>query len=221
MSTTTGKLVVIEGGDASGKAVQTAALRERLEKDGHRVETFDFPHYQNTVGGLIGECLRGEHGDYVKASPKVMSVLFAADRFESKKIFGKWLEEGAIVILDRYTSANMLHQGAKIADEQERLDTVKWIYHLEHEIFSLPAPDAIFYLDVPAEVRAMLQHQEGKDKDQAENSFKHQQWVDERADSIFGVYKNTNKIDCMRDKQLRTIEDIADEIYNYTKSIIT
>lgn len=215
-----GTLIVIEGGDASGKAEQTAALRRRLEADGHRVETLDFPHYENIVGGLIGECLRGERGDFMALDSRVVSVLFGADRYESKAIFGKWLEEETVVILDRYTSANMLHQGAKIADESERKETVKWIYHLEHEIFGLPLPDAVFYLAVPAEIRAELQKKEGKKADKAEINLEHQKQVDERADSIFGIYKNTKKIECMRDGQLRTVEDIGEEIYNITKSII-
>lgn len=216
-----GKLIVIEGGDASGKATQTEALKQKLEADGHRVETFDFPHYQNTVGGLISECLRGERGDFIALDSRIVSLMFGADRYESKTLFTKWLEEGAVVILDRYTSANMLHQGAKIADEEERKKTVKWIYHLEHEVFGLPIPDAVFYLAIPAEVRAGLQKKEGKKADKAEINLEHQKQVDERADSIFGIYKNTKKIECMRDGQLRTVEDIANEVYNQVHSMIS
>ena len=184
------------------------------------METLDFPHYENTVGGLIGECLHGQRGDFIALDSRIVSLMFGADRYESKPLFTKWLKEGAVVILDRYTSANMLHQGAKITDEAERRETVKWIYHLEHEVFGLPLPDAVFYLAIPAEVRAGLQKTEGKKMDKAEIDLEHQKQVDERADSIFGIYKNTKKIECMRDGQLRTVEDINEELYNTLNNLV-
>ncbi len=216
-----GRLIVIEGGDASGKATQTERLKQKLEAEGRRVETLSFPRYSEVIGGAIGGCLRGEYGDFMSVDSRVASALFAVDRFDAKSKILKWLEKGAIVILDRYTSANMLHQGAKIADETERKETVKWIYHLEHEVFGLPLPDAVFYLSAPAEVRAELQKKEDKKADKSETDIEHQRSVDERADSVLNIYPNTYKIDCMQDMQLRTVEDIGDELYNLVKPIIS
>ena len=116
-----GKLIVIEGGDASGKETQAKLLAERLTAAGKNVQLLDFPQYdENQIGGLIRECLDGKRGNFMSIDARIASVLFAADRFESKAKIEAWLDSGAIVILDRYTSANMLHQGAKIADATER-----------------------------------------------------------------------------------------------------
>lgn len=216
-----GKLIVIEGGDASGKATQTAALKARLESEGRMVKTLDFPQYDNFVGQLIGECLQGKRGDFMTSDPRVASVLYAADRFETKPKLLAWLEAGDIVLLDRYTSANMLHQGSKVADAGEREETVKWIYHLEHEIFDLPLPDLVFYLAIPYEERAKLQKAKGRQNDLAEDHQEHQRLVDERASSILAAYDNTHQVNCMADDTLRTIEDIADEVYNATKKILS
>ena len=215
-----GRLIVIEGGDSSGKATQTAALKNNLEQGGYRVETMSFPRYDRQIGELLGECFRGERGEAnnpVLLDPRLTSVLFASDRFDAKSEIMKWLEGGKVVILDRYTSANLLHQGAKIADDQERQETIEWIYRLEHELFSLPLPDVVFYLDVPAKIRIDLQKMKNREADSAERSLEHQQQVDERADSILNAYKNTHKIDCMQGEELRAIEDISTEIYNITK----
>lgn len=216
-----GKLIVIEGGDASGKATQTAELKKRLETEGKDAEFLDFPQYQeNTVGALLRECLDGKRGDFMSVDSRVASVLYAADRFETKPKLEKWLNDGKIVLLDRYTTANMLHQGAKIAEKEKREETVQWIYHLEHEIFKLPLPDIVFYLSVPYTERQKLQERKGRKNDVAEEYQEHQKMVDERSESILNVYENTHKIDCMRDMQLRSIEDISDEIYNKTKQIL-
>lgn len=221
----TGKLIVIEGGDASGKETQTRLLADRLREAGHEVHLLDFPQYeQNQVGALVRECLDGKRGDFMSTDARVASVLYAADRFESRSTIMQWLESGAIVMLDRYTSANMLHQGAKIADDAEREDTISWIYHLEHGLFGLPVPDAVFYLEMPALERARLRAadhvNEGREVDIAEMDIQHQQAVDERAPSILGVYERTHTIQCMDGKDIRSRANIADEIQNYLRDIL-
>ena len=121
-----GKLIVIDGGDGAGKATQAALLVKQLRADGHAVETLDFPQYtQNTFGELIRECLDGKRGDFMAVDPRIASTLYAADRFESKPRLEQWLSEGKVIILDRYVSSNMMHQGAKIDDPEalEQLTT--------------------------------------------------------------------------------------------------
>mgnify|MGYP001610959131 CR=1 FL=1 len=101
-----GKLIVIDGTDGSGKATQTELLIKHLKRDGHRVKVVDFPdYYSNFFGKFIGHCLSEQYYNFVKIHPKIASVLFAADRFESRDKIKKWLKGGNIVIANRYASA--------------------------------------------------------------------------------------------------------------------
>lgn len=216
-----GILVVIEGGDASGKATQTKALQAKLEASGRAVEVLDFPRYgDNQMGTLIRECLDGTRGDFLSVDSRVASTLYAVDRFESKVEIEAWLAAGKVVILDRYTSANLLHQGAKIADDAERAETIKWIYELEHTILGLPVPDRVFYLAVPAIVRAELFAGKGRDADAAEANVAHQEAVDERAPSIMGLYPGMREIACMDGDELKAVEEITAAIYAELRVIL-
>ena len=115
-----GKLIVIDGTDGSGKATQTKLLIKRLEKEGRKVKVIDFPEYNsNFFGKFIGHCLSEQYYNFVKVHPKIASVLYAADRFESKEKIGEWLRAGYVVIADRYASANQIHQGGKIANTKK------------------------------------------------------------------------------------------------------
>ena len=151
------QLIVIDGGDNVGKATQADLLMRRLISEGMSVGKMDFPRYhQNTFGHLIKESLNGEHGDFMALDPKITATLYAADRFESKKELEEWMEEGRIIILDRYVSANMLHQGAKIDNPDEREEFLQWLDHVEYEVFGMPRPDLTIYLNVPPEKSAKL-----------------------------------------------------------------
>lgn len=148
-----GKLIVLDGADGSGKATQTRLLIARLKKEGKKVKTLDFPQYQNNFfGALIGECLTGAHGNFAALSPYIASTLYAADRFESKKLLEGWLAKGYTVILDRYVSANQIHQGGKIRDMKARKKFLNWLDQMEFGVYKLPRPNIIVYLDVPYEV---------------------------------------------------------------------
>ena len=148
-----GKLIVIDGIDGSGKATQVKLLAEKLKKLKVRVKTIDFPrYYDNFFGKLIGESLAGLYGDFIQTDPRVASVLYATDRFESSRQIKQWLEQGYLVIADRYVSANQIHQGGKITDSKERRIFLTWLDQMEYEVFKIPRPDLIIYLDVPFEV---------------------------------------------------------------------
>ena len=106
---TKGKLIVIDGTDGSGKATQVALLTERLKKEGHKVKIVDFPeYYKNFFGQFIGHCLSEQYYNFLKVHPKIVSVLYAADRWESSKEMRTWLEKGYVVVANRYVSANGL-----------------------------------------------------------------------------------------------------------------
>src|SRR5690606_18120181 len=132
---------------------------------------------------LIKECLEGQHGDFLSLDPKIASVLYASDRFEAKGVLCELLAQNDVVILDRYVSANMLHQGAKIADMRERQQFLEWLEHVEYGVFGMPRPDHTLSLAVsPEDSNAILETMiaEGKKTpDTAEIDREHQKRVSE------------------------------------------
>ncbi|NOY14744.1 MAG: thymidylate kinase [bacterium] len=152
-----GLLIVIDGLDGSGKATQQKLLGAKLKAAGYKVKLIDFPqYYNNFIGAFIGQCLAGEHGQWNKLDPYIASVIYAADRFESSAKIKKWLEQGYIVLSDRYVSANQIYQGGKIIDDQKRQAFLTWLDKLEFGVFKLPRPDIIFFLDVPHKISMKL-----------------------------------------------------------------
>ena len=224
-----GKIIVIDGGDGAGKATQAKLLIEHLKADGHQIETLDFPQYtQNTFGQLLRTCLDGYCNDFMNTDPRIVSTIYAADRFESKPILEQWLRDGKVVILDRYVSANMMHQGAKIKDEETLKGFLKWLDHIEHEIFGIPRPDQIFYFDIPHDIRQKLKKQavaegkHGKDvkEDVAEKDVQHQIDTEERAKQIVALLNNWHRVNCCTETgELRTREDIHDEVYEIVEKL--
>lgn len=224
-----GKLIVIDGGDGAGKATQVALLVKRLQADGLLVETLDFPQYtQNTFGKLLRECLDGKRGDFMAVDARIASTLYAADRFESKPRLEQWLKEGKVVVLDRYVSANMMHQGAKIEDENALESFLSWLDHMEHSIFGLPRPDLILYLAVPFRIRAKLKaeavangkHGSEVKTDLAEASIEHQTKTEERAKKIVSDKNSWHAINCVEGEVVRSRESIHEDIYSAVKQAL-
>lgn len=216
-----GKLIVLDGGDGSGKATQTKLLLNRLKKEKIRAKTLDFPQYENNVhGALIGACIRGEHGDFVGLDPHIASVLYAADRFESKKKIEKWLKEGYTVVLDRYVSANQIHQGGKIKNAKELKEFLTWLDTLEHKVFGIPRPDLIIYLDMPvaAAQKLLVEAAKGKKylkgkKDSTEADLAYQENSKKKALAIVKKLNNWHKISCAKRGTPRTREEIHEDVW--------
>ena len=114
-----GKFIVIDGTDGSGKTTQLALLKERLEKEGHSVAIVDFPQYNTKSAGAIEEYLSGKYGSAEEVGPYKASVFYAVDRYDASFNLRRALEEGKIVLANRYLSASLGHQGGKIADRQK------------------------------------------------------------------------------------------------------
>lgn len=220
-----GKLIVIEGGEGSGKATQTERLVARLIREDYKVGTMDFPRKtHNVVGELIGECFEGQHGGFVEMAPKVASVLFAADRYESRKEIETWLEDDRIVIIDRYVSSNMLHQGAKFTDPEALDDFLNWVSRLEHDVFGMPRPDLVVYLNVPVEERIKLLHADVENRGHiigmTEDTVEQQVAMQERAKTLMNKFNNWRMIDCVKDGEMRMRDDINDELHALVKEVM-
>lgn len=226
-----GKLIVIDGTDGSGKATQTNLLVKHLKQDGKKVAVIDFPdYYSNFFGKFIGHCLSEQYYNFVKVHPKIASVLYAADRFESKDKIEKWLSLGSIVIANRYASANQIHQGGKITSTKKRENFLKWLAEMEYEVFKIPKPDAVFYLSVPIDIVLKLIKERNKNEKRnylgkkkndvhekdvkfLENSRKSALWLAK-------TQKGWTKIECVKNGILETRENIHQEIYKKIKKII-
>ena len=143
-----GRLIVIEGSDGSGKATQSRALVRRLRAHGIPAARIAFPGYRRAFfGRMVGEYLRGELG--AGADPRLVSLLYAGDRWEAKAKIARWLAEGRVVVCDRYVDSNKAHQGARLRSPGSRGKFLDWVDHLEHGVFGLPRPDFTIFLHVP------------------------------------------------------------------------
>lgn len=211
-----GKLIVVDGADGAGKATQAKLLVERLRADGRVVETMDFPQYtQNHFGRLLRECLDGNRGEFMSIDPRIASVLYAADRFESAKKIQTWLDSGSVVVLDRYVSSNMLHQGAKIEDEEDLTEFLSWLDTMEHSVFNIPRPDLIVYLEVPLSFRQkMLFADENRTHlDTAETHFEHQAASENNAKRLVSRVNVWQTISCVDGEDLQSREFIHESVY--------
>ena len=145
-------LIVIEGLDGSGKSTQVRRLKTYLESRTGNLEYIHFPRYTLPVyGELIGKFLRGGFGAIDKVHPQLVALLYAEDRHGAAPMMRKTIEDGGIVLLDRYVYSNIAYQCAKVQDPQEREDLRKWITDTEYVQFGLPRPDLNIFLDVPFE----------------------------------------------------------------------
>ena len=165
-----GKLIVIDGTDGSGKATQVELLAKRLKKEGKTVKIVDFPeYYKNFFGAFIGHCLSEQYYKFLNVHPKIASVLYAADRWESSEELRNWLKKGHIVIANRYVSANQIHQAGKIKSVKKRNNFMKWLEKMEYEVFKIPKPDLILYLDFPTKI--VLQLLKGRESSKMKRAY--------------------------------------------------
>lgn len=222
-----GKLFVIEGTDGSGKQTQLERLKQRFEEEKIDYKSMSFPNYENDSSALVKMYLAGEFGENAKdVSPYIASTFFAADRYATfKRYFEDYYNNGGILLADRYTTANMVHQAGKIQNKEERKKFLDWLYDFEFNLYGLPKPDKVFFLNMPPEYSLKLT----KDR---ENKFSHTQAKDihERdenhivdsynaACSVIDEY-NWYEIKCVKDGEIRTIEDIHEQIYNEIRKTI-
>jgi dTMP kinase len=176
-----GRLIAVCGIDGSGKTLQCELLARRAAAAGWRVESIEFPRYESGFfGQLIARYLRGEFAaDPSAVDPYLAALPFACDRWEAKPTLVRWLKAGALVVANRYVSANLAHQGSKLEDPARRREFMRWVEEMEYGVFALPRPDLQVWLDMPPEAavhliakkttRAYLQ----QGRDIHENSMRH------------------------------------------------
>ena len=209
----TGKLIVIDGTDGSWKKTQTELLVQRLTSEGYEVEKIDFPQYGKKSAGPTEEYLSGSFGTAAEVSPYQASVLYAVDRFSASFQIRKWLEEGKIVISDRYVSANMGHQAGKIDDLAERDRFLEWLEAFEYELLGIPCPDIQIFLYLDPEISM------DKSKDIHENDAEHMRKASEAFRYVAEKY-GWIQIACAEQGEMKTREQISSELYQKIASML-
>lgn len=198
-----GKFIVIDGTDGSGKSTQTKLLVEELRTAGYQVEMADFPQYGQKSAGAVEEYLNGKYG---QVNPYAASIFYAVDRFDAGFQIRRWLEEGKIVVSNRYVTANAGHQGGKISDRAERLKYFRWLNDLEYSIFGIPKPDLNVILYMPAEIAQKLvdqktqeqrQYADGKKRDLHEADLEHLRNAERVYFEIAKLFPNTKLVECV------------------------
>ncbi len=219
-----GKLIVIEGTDGSGKSTQFRLLSERLERDGVAFKHIVFPRYQEESSALIRMYLGGQFGTNPSdVNAYAASAFYAVDRFASYKMdWGKWYEDGGVVLSDRYTTSNAVHQTSKEpADKQGAF--LSWLYDFEYDKLQLPRPDLTLYLDVPTDfTEKLLRHREQDTNTKADIHEKDMTYLATCRETgrAAAAYYGWTVISCVENGSMRSIEDIHAEIYAHVQKCL-
>lgn len=223
-----GKLIIIESGtDGSGKATQTQRLYDKLISQGKKVRKITFPNYDSPACMPVKMYLNGEFGNNPNdVNAYAASTFYAIDRFASfKNDWGEFYNNGGIILSDRYTTSNMVHQAVKMNDRAEREKYLNWLYELEFELYGLPKPDCVIFLNLSPIISQKLMEnrmnkftgEQQKDIHEGNNEY------------LINCYNNSLEIakkynwkmvKCNDEENLRSIEDISNEVYEMIKEYI-
>ena len=221
-----GFFIVIEGTDGGGKKTQQDFLKQNLEDLGFEVEIFDFPRYGERSCTMVEDYLNGKFGTIDEVGPMLASIFYAVDRFAVKKKMLEAINNGKILISNRYVSSNQGYQGAKIKDDEERQKFFAWLDDLEYDIFQIPRADLYIFLDVPPKIGQQLVDQKntrayvgGAKRDMHESDK-------EFLDFSYKVYKQLSAnpewitINCVKNEKLLSKEEIAKLVLQEVKNCL-
>ncbi len=216
-----GKVIVIEGSDGSGKATQTKKLFDRLAEDGFSIRKVEYPNYGSDSSALVKMYLGGEFGSRPDdVNPYAASSFYAVDRYASyKKEWEDFYFAGGIVLADRYTTANMVHQATKIDDPAMRESFLNWLWDYEFVKLGLPVPDCVIFLDVdPSCSRRLMENRSNKMNGEQDKDIHEKDPVflqKSHASSCLVAEKyGWIRVSCLDSGELREIDDIHEEIYS-------
>lgn len=215
-----GTFIVIEGTDGSGKGTQFERLKERLAAEGYDVATFDFPQYESESSYFVKQYLNGKYGTADEVGPYTGSLFYALDRFEAGPRIQQALDEGKVVLANRFTGSNLAHQGTKFSNSHERRGYFIWLDNLEFQLLRIPRPTKSFVLRVPADIAQGLVDKKAKrtytdkKRDVHEADLSHLQRAVEVYDDLCSLFpKDFERIDCVEDDQLLSIEQVGDKLW--------
>ena len=219
-----GKLIVFEGTDGSGKATQSRMLCEYLDQKGILYCHIDFPRYGKPSAAMVQEYLSGNLGKKPEdVNAYAASIFYAMDRYASyKQDWGKFYEEGGLIVADRYTTSNAVHQASKLPDE-ERKPYLDWLFDTEYRLLGLPAPDLVIYLDMPTEItEKMMRKRETSTGTHADIHEQDQAYLRRCRENARKVVEECGRtvIHCAADDAPRTIEDIHTEVCRLAETVL-
>ena len=227
MQNTTGIFIVLEGTDGSGKTTQFNLLKARLQAVGHDVEVFDFPRYEEPSSNFVKQYLNGKYGPAKNISPYTASLFYALDRYEAAPAIKKALNDGKIVMSNRYAGSNMGHQGSKFNDPAEQRGFFVWADNLEFELLGIPRPTLNIFLKVPAEVsfelinRKKARSYTKKSHDEHEGDINHLRQSVATYDLLCQLFPADFKaIDCTENGELLSIAAINDRIWQQIQPLL-
>ncbi len=211
-----GTLIVLEGIDGSGKETQASLLEKKLKEKGREVMHISFPDYKSPSSALVKMYLKGDFGKNPEdVNPYAASLFYAVDRFASYRM--KWkdfYQKGGIIIADRYTTSNMVHQMTKYEDKKARKDFLSWLEKTEYEELELPVPDLVILLDIPLGVSENLvkeRARQGGSMDIHEQHLDYLRKCHDAYQELVNLY-GWKRIPCTEEGKLRTIEDIGEDV---------
>lgn len=221
-----GRLIIIEGGDGSGKATQSQKLWQRLTDEGVQVRKVEFPNYSSPSSALVKMYLGGEFGtDPNAVNPYAASTFYAVDRYASfKTLWGDFYDQGGIILSDRYTTSNMIHQAVKIKDGCAWESYIEWLKDFEYRLMGLPKPDLVIYLNMPPDYSIhFIANRE--DKSSVSSQDIHEKDVTYLNESYHNAQKirvreHWANIDCFSNGKLKSIDDIHEEIYALVRELL-
>ena len=219
-----GKLIVLEGTDGSGKSTQFQRLTDRLSQEGRQFQKLVFPQYSEPSSALIRMYLGGEFGARPSdVNAYAASAFYSVDRYASyKKVWGQWYESGGLVVSDRYTTSNAVHQTSKEPPEKQS-DFLKWLYDFEYSKLGLPRPDLVVYLDVPTDfTEKMMRSREAATHTHADIHEQDLEYLAtcRRTGKAAAEYYGWTVIPCVKDGAMRSIDDIHEEIYRHVAACL-
>lgn len=220
-----GRLIVLEGIDGSGKSTQYKKLCRRLEIEGRQFRKIVFPRYDKESSALIREYLSGEFGSKPSdVNAYAASTFYAVDRFASFKTeWQDYYNDGGLVLADRYTTSNACHQGSKLS-EAERQKFFDWLYEFEFGLLGLPRPSQVIYLDIDLEVsRRQMQERQKATNTSADIHEKDFEYLSAclNAGRYAANHYGWTRIRCVENGEMRTVEDIHEEIYKAVSAYLT
>ena len=219
-----GKLIVFEGTDGSGKATQLRMLADRLRQAGSAFRTLEFPQYEKPSSALVRMYLAGAFGAHPEdVNAYAASMFFSVDRFASyQQDWRDYYAQGGILLADRYTTSNAVHQAAKLPP-QEQKNFFSWLYDLEFCKMGLPKPDLVLFLDVPIAVTEQLlqqrSQQTGAQGDIHEKDLDYLRLCRKTAQAAADYY-GWKKIECVEQGQLCSIAQIHEKVYAQVRACL-
>lgn len=218
-----GKLIVLEGGDASGKTTQLKLLVSKLESEGKEVVNMHFPKHDISFGKVVDAYLRGEYGDKKLIPPEFVAMLYMSDFYESKNEMNKLLDEGKTIVLSRFFTSTLTYQPA-LAKDSDKESLRNWIYNVCER---LPQPDLVLVLYVPAVIANNFldnanraeSYKQGAKKDQHESDFEFQKNYMLEFDKAIDKF-GWKKVDCVKDNTLKSIDIIHSLVWEEVKKVL-